>query len=489
MPEPFPSTESSTKSTLHAWAMLFVILVLFACRNLPWHLDDFDQAKQAFTSFEMVKEGHWWFQHTPVGRIATKPPLAGWISAILYSGTGWWEGAWRLPSLLGAALILVLLRKKGDALLPNGGMIAMAAFGFTVFTPRIASLVRTDMLLTACIFLTGYLILDKVRSGLPWTRRERWQIFATLLASMMIKGPIGYAFLLPGVLGYTFFCRRFEIKNAVWSGSWSWFAPLLFFAAWAGIGIWLSPEFYEQVVQREFLGRFSTGENAVHQPRNPFFYMGLIALRWQPWSVILMLMAFAKPVRAAFRRDPELLWLVCWSLGGLLLMSAVPSKRFDRILPVIPPLCLLLVAMVRHLQQSEWRGYGIHKLASWAVAAAFVISVSYAGHDVIQNYRTHQRALVHFGGQVRAMVGSEPLAVVSGKDEGMLLYTDQTAFTRINDAVDSWQSGQLNWIVLPEKILKEKDPQFAPYQRLIQTGKIPDKSNAYVLIGRLKSAK
>jgi len=56
-----------------------LIVLLFTIANLPWQLDDYDQAKQAFTSFEMVKEGHWFYQHTPHERVATKPPLVGWM--------------------------------------------------------------------------------------------------------------------------------------------------------------------------------------------------------------------------------------------------------------------------------------------------------------------------------------------------------------------------------------------------------------------------
>ena len=68
-----------------------LIAVLFGIANLPWQLDDYDQAKQAFTSFEMVKEGHWLYQHTPHERVATKPPLAGWTSAALFAATRSWE--------------------------------------------------------------------------------------------------------------------------------------------------------------------------------------------------------------------------------------------------------------------------------------------------------------------------------------------------------------------------------------------------------------
>src|SRR5206468_6291387 len=57
------------------WGTAAVIVILFAVANLPWQLDDYDQAKQAFSSFEIVKEGHWFYQHTPHEGVATKPPL------------------------------------------------------------------------------------------------------------------------------------------------------------------------------------------------------------------------------------------------------------------------------------------------------------------------------------------------------------------------------------------------------------------------------
>ena len=98
------------------WAVAALIIVLFATANLPWQLDDYDQAKQAFTSFEMIKEGHWFYQHTPHEHIATKPPLVGWISAAIFAVTRSWEVAWRLPSLFGRACLCgrIILLCKGS---------------------------------------------------------------------------------------------------------------------------------------------------------------------------------------------------------------------------------------------------------------------------------------------------------------------------------------------------------------------------------------
>ena len=92
------------------WALGALMLVLFSVTNLPWQLDDYDQAKQAWTSYEMVTEGHWFYQRTSDDQgLATKPPLTGWISAAIFTITRSWDVAWRLPSLLCAALIAFAL--------------------------------------------------------------------------------------------------------------------------------------------------------------------------------------------------------------------------------------------------------------------------------------------------------------------------------------------------------------------------------------------
>src|SRR5262249_58939479 len=91
------------------WIVAVLTLLLFGIANLPWQLDDYDQAKQAFTSFEMVKEGHWVYQHTPHERGATKPPLVGWISAAVFAVRRSGEIASRFPSVAGAVDLAVLL--------------------------------------------------------------------------------------------------------------------------------------------------------------------------------------------------------------------------------------------------------------------------------------------------------------------------------------------------------------------------------------------
>src|SRR4051812_21679663 len=144
MTEIVRDSSTSLGMTKLAWALAALMLVLFSITNLPWELDGYDQAKQAWTSYEMVTEGHWFYQRTSDDQgLATKPPLTGWMSAATFLVTRSWEGAWRLPSLISAALIAWLLFRS--ALRANGNvpaLIAFAAFGFNLLSARLSTLVR-----------------------------------------------------------------------------------------------------------------------------------------------------------------------------------------------------------------------------------------------------------------------------------------------------------------------------------------------------------
>jgi 4-amino-4-deoxy-L-arabinose transferase-like glycosyltransferase len=143
------------------WALAVLMLVLFSITNLPWELDGYDQAKQAWTSYEMVTEGHWFYQRTSDDQgLATKPPLTGWMSAAIFAVTRSWDVAWRLPSLLCAVGIGFLSYRSASRSYGNvTGLIAFAALGFNLLSPRLATLVRSDMPLALIIFSIGLLIL------------------------------------------------------------------------------------------------------------------------------------------------------------------------------------------------------------------------------------------------------------------------------------------------------------------------------------------
>jgi 4-amino-4-deoxy-L-arabinose transferase-like glycosyltransferase len=450
-------------SRITRWSVLALAIVLFAIANLPWHLDDYDQAKQAFTSFEMIEHGHWFHQHTPNWWVATKPPLVGWISAGLYAVTHSWELAWRLPSFFAAVALLVLLLRSAQVYGQVAALTAACALSFNLFTPRLASLVRTDMPLALVLFAIGLLIWEKIRTRTSWTRRDRLLLFLLLSAGMLIKGPIVYAFLLPGLIAFQWRWRGTSATASAWSGWLPWLVSFLVFLLWAGAGILFVPEFTEHVLLREFAGRFS---DEVHRAQPFYFYLPHLLHRFAPWSLLLIGLAIVGRRKhddgsTERRLSPETFWLVAWSLGGLIVMSFVPSKRIDRIFPIVPPLCLLLAAIVAACRERERMRTIIDRVCAAAIILSAVFMTGYTVRKIVLARHEERDAFPMFGRAVFTEVTQHHwrYGVIGGDDEGMLLYVRKTEFLEPEQAIVLWNGGKLDALVVPDDELDELLPR------------------------------
>ena len=440
------------------WALSGLMLILFAVTNLPWELDGYDQAKQAWTSYEMVTEGHWFYQRTSDDQgLATKPPLTGWMSAAVFLVTRSWDIAWRLPPFLCAAAIAFLLfRSASRASGMISGVIAFAAFGFNLLTPRLATLVRSDMPLALVIFAIGLLIWKKISERAEWSTKDRQIMFALLTAGMLIKGPIIYAFLLPGMIAMQWIRRRDGGSYNVWFGWWPWIASLAIFLVWVIAGCLWIPRFYELVVVREFLARFGEMGTHVHRAQPLFFYIPHLLHKFLPWSAVMIALAIVDlrergwSFRTALKEiSPETIWLICWSFGGLIVMSVIPSKRVDRIFPIIPPLCLLVAT-----QAAPFLRNGRPRALKWAfvtVIAAILLSGGYAAGRIVSGYRDHRDALSIFGREVRdeAAKNNWRYEAVGSADEGLPLYLARPHFLKPDVAIMKWKNGEIDALAVP----------------------------------------
>src|SRR6476646_848995 len=347
--------------------MLLIVSILtfcfFAVTNLPWTLDDYDQAKQAFVSFQMIGQQRWLYQTTPDegtkasgGRhsphhINSKPPAVAWVSAVLYQLTRSWAFAWRFPSFVAALALAVLVFRGARTFGDLPALYALAAFGLNLLSVRLATLVRTDMPLALVTFAVGLLMFEKLRTRTSWTTRDRVVLFAVLTAAMFVKGPIVWAFVLPPLVFYQLLRnRRPDFPNA-WSGWVPWIASFALFCLWVIFGIRFIDGFYEDVIVNEFGARFHEG---IHRSQPLVFYIPHLLQKFAPWSLLtlgLLVVALRKTKAATGKwlenLSPEMFWLITWALGGIVVMSLIPSKRVDRIFPAIPPLCLLLAAQIK----------------------------------------------------------------------------------------------------------------------------------------------
>jgi 4-amino-4-deoxy-L-arabinose transferase-like glycosyltransferase len=474
-----------TLQSSQPWVLL-CIAVFFLIRNLPWHLDDYDQAKQAYVSYEIVEKGAVLYQHMPRGDVATKPPLAGWVSAGLHWVTGW-EASWRLASLLPATVLLLLLWREGDRIIAGGGLLSIAAFALNLLTPRLATLVRTDMLLTMWIFLTGWIIYRRLLSGRPWSTKDRWLAFLFAAAGLMTKGPVVYAFLCPGMVAYWWLARRWKIEKNINPGWWALvIGPMILFLIWAVGGILTSREFYEQVVVKEFAGRFTVGENAVHTNQPVYYYLPHLLHKWMPWSFLIIAIPFLIRGRWQLRRNPPLLWLICWAVGGLVLMSLVPSKRVDRIFPVIPPLCLVFPYLVKVWSERGRRKEWLRPAMIAALSVSVIAAGSYSVYRVIEGYANDNGWLARFGREVRNYARENDLSyvVVKGAPEGTLLYARKPDYTGADDSVEALRTGKVDALLITRERLEKIEGAIAPYEVVMTAGEERKKDSA-VLVRKL----
>ncbi|MDQ6625035.1 MAG: hypothetical protein M3Y69_02680, partial [Verrucomicrobiota bacterium] len=234
-----------------------------------------------------------------------------------------------------------------------------------------------------------------------------------------------------------------------------WIASLAIFLAWVAGGIMTAPGFYEQVVLREFAGRFG---GTVHRAQPLGFYLPHLLHKFAPWSVLLLALALVSwravklPMPERWRRlSPEVAWLLCWSLGGLVVMSLIPSKRVDRIFPVVPPLCLLLGASLSRAWSNEQLCLNSRRWAAVVLIFAVIFTAGYSAQRVVRSYRSRDALLSDFGTAVRreAAVKNWRYEVVGGKDEGLLLYLRRTHFSTPADAIKKWNGGAIDALVVP----------------------------------------
>jgi len=219
-------------------------------------------------------------------------------------------------------------------------------------------------------------------------------------------------------------------------------------------------------------------------------------------------------IRAAFREiSPETFWLLCWSLGGLVAMSLIPSKRVDRIFPVLPPLCLLLAAQVGNRYVSCSHGsvscssknsdadltghrpvatengatrIRVYRWSAVALLLSILVTGGYTISKVVSRYRNHRDALVLFGREVRhqAEIHHWRYEAISAKDEGLLLYLRKTHFIAPDRAIGEWNGGNLDALIVSseEAPTLMRDLHDTVLSQVRPNEKNGERGQAYVLI-------
>jgi 4-amino-4-deoxy-L-arabinose transferase-like glycosyltransferase len=267
---------------------------------------------------DVVANGNWIVQHLPDGTPAAKPPLYNWLAALFALAGGESEFVTKLPSLLAALITLLLTWDIGRRLGgPRLGLFAGLLLATSPMFAKHAFFARTDMLLTACV-TAQFWAAARVKPLAFWT--------AAALA-MLTKGPIGV--LIPALSLSIWWWREGTLRERwrelrVMPG-----LPLALvpFAAWFAVALGTGGEpVYKQLVLIETVDRFRKSKES----RHILYYIPHFLARMAPVSMLASL-ALTK-IRAMAG------W---WLITTLAIFSLIPSKRADRLFPLLPAACLL----------------------------------------------------------------------------------------------------------------------------------------------------
>ncbi|MEO8216426.1 MAG: glycosyltransferase family 39 protein [Acidobacteriota bacterium] len=303
-----------------------------------------DQPLQLAYIRDILVHHAWIVQHGPDGEIASKPPLYNWLAALIVLVMGSQRVFFmKLPSIVSGLLTVGLVRDIGKRL--DSSRVGTIAAVFFVLTPMLVKHVyfaRTDMLLTLLVLCQFDAALYLENSSASRLRGTMVYWLAGALG-MLTKGPIALLIPLAGLGAW--YAWRGEFRQR-----WKRLAllpgiglALLPFAIWFATATAVGGKaVVEQLLFTETIDRIVPGPMSF-EFRSVFYYIPYLILRIAPWSILAMaaLPSFMQERKHSGQRVHEMSFVVAWFTGGFAFLSIIPSKRVDRLFPLVPAVCLL----------------------------------------------------------------------------------------------------------------------------------------------------
>ena len=349
---------------------------------------DRDEARFAQATRQMLETGD--FLHIRFQNEARNQKPAGiyWLQAASVSAfsnpesTAMWP--YRLPSLIGASLAVLLTFGLGRALLAEApeGSTAAPRTALTAAVLLAASfglmaeghIAKTDAALLAAI------VAGQGALGLAYVRMRRGKrvgggiaaaFWAAEIATILLKGPIGPVLALATVATLSIADR-----DMAWLRALRPLAGLIVTAL--AITPWLiaieratEGRFLVESLGHDFLAKLLSGQESHGAP--PFYYLALTMITFWPGSLCL-----APALIRGWQRheQPLVRFLLAWIVPAWVAMELIPTKLPHYVLPLYPALALLAAgAITEGVGQAEqvwarWTRRGVEAL--WVVVTVFI---------------------------------------------------------------------------------------------------------------------
>ncbi|MEO1200285.1 MAG: glycosyltransferase family 39 protein [Pseudomonadota bacterium] len=335
---------------------------------------DRDEGRYAQASKQMMETGDYvdiWFHDDPRHK---QPAGIYWMQVASATVTGYGTDApiwvYRLPSLLGATLVVLLTYWIGVTLGGRSvGLMAGAAMAACVLLGVEARLAKTDAMLNAMILIAqGVLATLYVRAGsgrappsrgltptgdhaVPlWLALAFW---AACGAGIMIKGPILALFVVLTIVTLTILERDI-----------GWLAPLrpliglLVMLAIAlpwmvAIGIVTDGAFFAKAVGWNVMGKVVDGHQSHGAP--PGYFSGLVWFTFWPSALLL---AVSLPALWSLRKDRAIRFLLAWIVPAWIAFEMFATKLPHYVLPTYPAIAILGAIVVLRGASAIDRAWG-----------------------------------------------------------------------------------------------------------------------------------
>jgi 4-amino-4-deoxy-L-arabinose transferase-like glycosyltransferase len=361
---------SEAATGLRAGQARILIVLLCLLVQVPGLLylpvTDRDEARFAQASKQMVETGDYVNINLQDEPRHKKPIGIYWLQAgavnIFGSDYKTTIAIYRLPSLLSAIATALLTFEIGAGLfsLPIGFMAAILMATCAVQIAE-ADLAKTDAAQCAFILLSQWALMRAIT--LKAIRAPMGVVIAFWVGmggAILLKGPVG-----PAVLGLTmisywamtrdndFFARLRPMLGLIITAAITlpWFIAIGLATDWA---------FFDRAIGGDLAPKLRQGGDLFHGAP-PFYHLALLTAVFWPASLFVPA-ALTQGFRA--RKDPRVLWLLCWLIPNWILFEAVPNKLPHYTLPLLPALALLAAVSLTS---------AIPRVAKWIGAALWLI--------------------------------------------------------------------------------------------------------------------
>lgn len=335
------------------WLAVFIAVALFR------PLMPVDETRYLSVAWEMLQQKHWVLPTLNYEPYPHKPPLLFWLIRMGWEFFGVGIEGPRIIIFTLVGFLVFLTHRLARALFPENSesgdhaILALAAMAiFAIY----ASTIMFDSLLA--VFVIGAMLtLWRASEGTGW---KSWLILGVILGfGILAKGPVALVYILPAGLLAPLWLRDNAVKWRHWYGGLG-IAVLL----GAAIGLaWAIPAALQggsDYAQRIFVTQSARRMVHAFDHVEPFwFYIPVLLGFLAPLLTWPALLGGIKNCWREAKQQKAIRFVLCWIIPVFIFFSAISSKQFHYMIPILPGFALLAAFMLSRIDTKTQRSIAI----------------------------------------------------------------------------------------------------------------------------------